>query len=730
MTAKISQGKISAEEACEQLEAVGVQISEYQLRKRAKTAPGQSPAKIGASSRLDWSLQSEVHDEIKVLRKHDLPVSKTLIKVMVLSKMTEEQQAALFPKGITNKIYYKFLDNFDLNTEQTKPLEKDRDLWLTSSNAKLQYSVWAELAVKNGMAKWNPAYDPTKPYDELILWLPGGLERLLSMDETDVRTDQSKRGKSKESRSVLVNAPGSRLGHSKGKSGPRPSIQNHRGGAVGGSIKVGGKQGLKPGQLDRGDAIATKSSAKISFAGGTRGDGKSLSPHIMANHPLSTEELCSAPDGTARDASGHPVPATFNVNTSGGMLEPDMLIWLRKIASPSAPTVTPQSRGIICLDGLGQHHTFNVVSECDRRGFDIALRFPHGSSRGQHEDFEHFARFSPAHEDAKIRMQVAQFQAMRATAAAEGREPTRAELMAAANLSDAQSLAAAREPWMEAFSEARVKNGWKNEGVVPFTRKLYWDLKKEEEQMGVKVSNPPPADVSGFNIPPLSTATSTALAATSTALATTSTPWDVGIDEEVERLLRAEVGDPTLGVLPVPPPKNQPKLGSGLLFKLPGGVTGDVGRQLVRAKEVERRLTLARKKFNGDKKDQKKTAQADNDFVVAAGALKDLKESSFDLQPLSLPQLQSLVRALGSGKGTGKKAELRELLQQKFGGISTAQFQALCVKVDRGVAQLTLTTSAPEQLMLPCVPETTAVGAPAPTVVEALPLALSRPRRG
>ena len=228
---------------------------------------------------------------------------------------------------------------------------------------------------------------------------------------------------------------------------------------------------------------------------------------------------------------------------------------------------------------------------------------------------------------------------------------------------------------MEAFSEARVKNGWKNEGVVPFTRKLYWDLKKEEEQMGVKVSNPPPADVSGFNIPPLSTATSTALAATSTALATTSTPWDVGIDEEVERLLRAEVGDPTLGVLPVPPPKNQPKLGSGLLFKLPGGVTGDVGRQLVRAKEVERRLTLARKKFNGDKKDQKKTAQADNDFVVAAGALKDLKESSFDLQPLSLPQLQSLVRALGSGKGTGKKAELRELLQQKFGGISTAQFQ-------------------------------------------------------
>ena len=279
---------------------------------------------------------------------------------------------------------------------------------------------------------------------------------------------------------------------------------------------------------------------------------------------------------------------------------------------------------------------------------------------------------------------------------------------------------------MEAFSEARVKNGWKNEGIVPFTRKLYWDLKREEELMGVKVSNPPPADVSGFNIPPLPT---TALAATSTAIVA-ATPWDEGIDEEVEGLLRAEVGDPTLGVQPVPPPKKQPKLGSGLLFKLPGGVTGAMGKQLVRAKEVERRLTLARKKFNGDKKDQKKTQQVDNDFVVAAAALKELKVNSFDLKPLSLPQLQSLVRALGNGKGTGKKAELRELLQQKFGDISAAQFQALCVKVDRGIAQLSLATSTPEQLMLPCLPETSAVGALAPTAVEAPPLALSRSRRG
>ena len=87
-----------------------------------------------------------------------------------------------------------------------------------------------------------------------------------------------------------------------------------------------------------------------------------------------------------------------------------------------------------------------------------------------------------------------------------------------------------------------------------------------------------------------SPATSTAVAlATSTAVvaapaAPASLAWDEGIDEEVERLLRAEIGNPAPNVPPVPPPKSQPKLGSSLLFKLPGGVTGEVGKQLVRAK--------------------------------------------------------------------------------------------------------------------------------------------------
>eukprot|EP00966_Prymnesium_polylepis_P252083 5827843-Prymnesium_polylepis.1 len=132
MSTKIQEGKLTPEEAKDQLAAEGVYIGAESLRMKAKHAPGKSPVKAGQKQKLDWDLQEQVHTEIAMLRKYDLPVTKSLVKCMVLSKLTDEQQQELFPKGMTNRVYYTFLDNFDMNTEETKPLESDRDLWLTS----------------------------------------------------------------------------------------------------------------------------------------------------------------------------------------------------------------------------------------------------------------------------------------------------------------------------------------------------------------------------------------------------------------------------------------------------------------------------------------------------------------------------------------------------------------------------------------------------------------------
>ena len=385
-----------------------------------------------------------------------------------------------------------------------------------------------------------------------------------------------------------------------------------------------------------------------------------------------------------------------------------------------------------CFDGLGQHHSFTVIKKLLDNGLDVALRFPHGSSRGQHEDFEHFSYFKPEHEKAKIKMQAEQFERARAVAAEKGCDPNRAELMAAAVLTNAASLRAAQEPWHEAFSEECVKRGWAREGVVPFTRKLYWDLKKEEELKGITVSNVPPPNISDFGITAPAGETSTALV---TAAPTAIQPvaadqaWDAGIDEEVERLLRAELGDPALAIEPAPPPKRLPKLTSALLFKVPGGATGELGKQLIRTKEVERRLNIVRANVSKDKKAERTRLQVDENWTIAAQALKDVEANNFESSVLNKPQLQSLVCVLKVGNANAKKGALAGLLVERFGTLNRDQFEAIKTTVNRGVAVAAL-PAPPQILALPEKDAVPAVAVPGLSKAIEQPLALTRPRRG
>ena len=132
MSMKISEGKITPSEASAQLADAGVKISADTLAKRAKKAPGASPIKGGAKLLIPELVQQKVYEEIVFFRKHDIPTTRSMIKAMILSMLSDDDQERLFPKGVTNETYYRFLDSKDLNTEDTKPLDSDRDLWLTS----------------------------------------------------------------------------------------------------------------------------------------------------------------------------------------------------------------------------------------------------------------------------------------------------------------------------------------------------------------------------------------------------------------------------------------------------------------------------------------------------------------------------------------------------------------------------------------------------------------------
>ena len=710
MTKKVADGVLNADEAAELLSKEGVSTSARMLARKATSAPGKSPVKAGVSTAIARHREEKIAEEIRFIRAHDLAFTKSMVKAAADSIIMDTPDADTFPNGVTDHWYYAFLDRWDMNTSDTKPLESDRDLWLTSTNAEKQYAVWAGIAVRNSLAVLNPTFDPTVPFSEMIIWKPEGLKRLISMDETDVRVDQTKRQKSMIS--VQCHAPGSRLGHKCAAPGPAATVDGVK------KMKTGGfVPGVAEASKDNGAALSTKSAAKQSWCGGRVGNGQSLPPYIISDHPLDVAVLAAAPLGTAYDMTVNPpvrVPAAFNINKSGGMEKPDMVKYVDEIAVP-ATGVTPTNRGMFCMDGLGQHHCYEVVKKCDEVGLDIALRFPHGSSRGQAEDFVHFACFSPAFETAKRRAQVEQFQAMRAKVAAEvpARNPSRRELMESPILDDVAAVRAARVPWAEAFSEERVLSGWEKEGIVPFTRRLMWELRAEEAAKGITPSAVPPVDLAAYGISS-PTAAVTTLAAVGGALIETPQEidgqqgkWDAGIDEEVERLLRAELGDASLNVPPVAPPKKMPKLTSALLFKLPGGVHGVVGKQLVRSKEVERRLGIARKAYNEKKRTKKRAGKADAGWGLAATALDLLAANKFNLQctELKRPHLAALVTSLQVGKGTGKKVELAQLLADRFGTITQAQFEQLKATVQRGAAVALLPPPSAAPLQLPQPPQ-------------------------
>lgn len=93
-------------------------------------------------------------------------------------------------------------------------------------------------------------------------------------------------------------------------------------------------------------------------------------------------------------------------------------------------------------------------------------------------------------------MQKKKVCAIEEKAARENREPSLSEIREAALLTNAESMAAAVAPWERAFRDEKNVNGWKEEGIVPFTRKLAWDMLKEEEHRGIKV--PPVPDSSAL----------------------------------------------------------------------------------------------------------------------------------------------------------------------------------------------------------------------------------------
>ena len=99
-----------------------------------------------------------------------------------------------------------------------------------------------------------------------------------------------------------------------------------------------------------------------------------------------------------------------------------------------------------------------------------------------------YAQFKPAFEHAKLQAQIKKLQTLRNQRAAAGLPVTAADIAMGAELTTAEALRAAKGPWEEAFSVENNLRGWREEGIVPFTCKLAWDLLAVEQARGQVVA--------------------------------------------------------------------------------------------------------------------------------------------------------------------------------------------------------------------------------------------------
>ena len=112
--------------------------------------------------------------------------------------------------------------------------------------------------------------------------------------------------------------------------------------------------------------------------------------------------------------------------------------------------------------------TLELLHYCRARGLHIVLRPPHTTHVLQGEDVQHFAIFKPKYKymQAKYTLTAARLLL----------------LLGESRLTAGDLLLCAKEAWQEALNLEHSLEAWAKIGVSPFTRSVYWELKKAEDK--------------------------------------------------------------------------------------------------------------------------------------------------------------------------------------------------------------------------------------------------------
>ena len=314
-----------------------------------------SPQKTGGNY-VPSSIEHRIATLVKKMREKKLPVFPSDVKAWCTSLIEGTPAQSRFLEGKASEGWYRnFLRRNNLETGAFSPLEMTRAEWLTPDNLKVYYETAEGVLLKAGVAERNQHYDPKDPYSQsIIITHP---ERIASFDETRVELDQTHATKAKMDRSI------------------------------------------RAGKDDRGEQLATKSSATATVVAGRIGAGLALPLYVVFSSGDSYEPAwCRHYPSDVKDAEGKVLHWRYNSNPKGSMTEEFAADYMLSILypalqNPKKRSDAPGQQGVVFCDGVGTHLGFIVLETAVENGLEIVLRVPHLSYRLQGEDTVNFGPF-------------------------------------------------------------------------------------------------------------------------------------------------------------------------------------------------------------------------------------------------------------------------------------------------------------------------------------------------
>jgi hypothetical protein len=172
------------------LEAINVKICKTVLYE-AKNASRRKPKRVGRARAMPTDLEHMMSKNIRARRRLKYPVYKFDV-IEWANKLIQDTPVQKNFKGgiVSDNWYYSFLTEYDLSTEDLRPLDITRKKWETSGKIKEHYDLLQDTFLKLNLAVVNPDYKKgVQNYSEPIFITHP--DRVCEFDETGFSLDMT-----------------------------------------------------------------------------------------------------------------------------------------------------------------------------------------------------------------------------------------------------------------------------------------------------------------------------------------------------------------------------------------------------------------------------------------------------------------------------------------------------------------------------------------------------------